>query len=142
MVIRMNNQSRQTGFTLIELVIAMVILAILVALAMPSYQAYVLRSHRGEGVAALNALQLQQEKYRTYHNTYGALATVWSGSATTDNGYYTLAVTNPTATGFVATATAQGNQVNDSQSGTSCSTLTLTVSGLNTTYTPAPCWAR
>ena len=37
------------GFTLVELIVAMVILAILAAIAIPSYSSYVLKSHRTGG---------------------------------------------------------------------------------------------
>lgn len=130
------------GFTLIELIIAVAVLAIITMIAVPSYTSYILRSHRAEGTAALNAIQLQQEKYRTYHNTYGTLGDVWGGVTTTENGYYNLAITGNSATGYTSTATAQGNQANDMQSGVSCTTLTLTVNGLNTSYEPTTCWSR
>lgn len=130
------------GFTLIELLIVMAILAIIVAIGIPSYRSYILRSHRAEGVATLNSIQLQQEKYRTYHNTYSTLADVWNGVSSTENGYYSLAVNNPTTSGYSLTATAQGDQANDRQSGVSCAVLTLTVNGLNTSYSPIECWGR
>jgi type IV pilus assembly protein PilE len=138
----MNGLRDKFGFTLLELLVVVAIIGILAAFAYPSYMAYILRSRRTEGVATLSSIQLQQEKYRTYNATYGSLASVWNGVTTTDNGYYNLAISNGTATGYTATATAQGNQANDSQAGVSCSVLTLTVNGLNTTQTPAACWAR
>lgn len=138
----MNNSYSKSGFTLIELLIVIAILAIIVSVAIPSYRSYVLRSHRAEGVATLNSIQLQQEKYRTYHNTYSTLANVWNGVSSTENGYYALAVDNPTTSGYSLTATAQGDQANDRQSGVSCAVLTLTVNGLNTSYSPTECWGR
>ncbi len=130
------------GFTLIEIAIVLVIIGILTIIALPSYFSYQLKARRTEGINTLNSIQLQQEKYRTFNTSYGTLAQAWAGVATTANGYYTLAITNPSATGYTLTATAQGSQANDSQSGTACNTLTLTVNGLNATRTPAVCWGQ
>lgn len=47
----MSKQHRQTGFTLIELMIVIAIIAILAAIAIPAYQDYLVRSQITEGVA-------------------------------------------------------------------------------------------
>lgn len=136
------NTKRQTGFSLLEIVFALAIIGILAGIAIPSYYSYQLRAHRSEGVNTLNNIQLVQEKYRTHNTTYGTLAQVWGGVTTTSSGYYTLALTNNTSTGYTITATAQGDQADDAQSGTSCAVLTLVVNGISTTRTPAACWNR
>ncbi|QMT59544.1 type IV pilin protein [Legionella sp. PC997] len=138
----MDNLKNKMGFSLMELVIALAIIAILVMISMPSYFNYVMRSRRTEGINTLNSIQLEEEKYRGQNPTYGTLADVWNGVTTTDNNYYSLSATNNTATGYTLTATAQGAQANDTQNGVSCSTLTLTVNGLNTTRTPQACWSQ
>lgn len=58
------------GFTLIELMITLFILAILAAIAFPSYQESVLKARRTEGRAALMKAMLQQERYYSLHTTY------------------------------------------------------------------------
>lgn len=132
----------EKGFSLTEILFALVIVGILLAIAIPSYYQYQLRAHRSEGVNALNNIQLQQEKYRLSNTSYGTLAQVWGGVTSTANGYYALAASNIGTTGYTLTATAQGDQAADTQSGTSCLVLTLTVNGLSTTRTPAACWNR
>lgn len=130
------------GFTLIELLIGIVIIGILVSLALPSYTQYVRRTHRIDGVATLNNIQLAQEKFRMTNTTYGTLAQVWGGVTTSPDGYYTLGVSGVSSTGYTLTATAVGDQANDAQAGVSCSVLTLVTNGINATRTPQQCWSR
>lgn len=54
---------RSSGFTLIELMITLVVVAILVAIALPSYQAYVIRGVRSAGQQFLADLAQRQEQY-------------------------------------------------------------------------------
>lgn len=58
------------GFTIIELMITLMILAILAAIAFPSYQESVLKAKRTEGRAALMKTMQQQERYYSLHTTY------------------------------------------------------------------------
>lgn len=54
---------RSHGFTLLEIMIVLTIIAILVTLAYPSYQQYVLRSYRAEGITTLLELASRQEQW-------------------------------------------------------------------------------
>jgi len=58
--------------TLIELAIALVVLAILASLAMPSWQAQVHRTRRSDAIVALAQLQQAQERWRSQRPTYAA----------------------------------------------------------------------
>lgn len=138
----MGKKTGRKGFTLIELLITLAVIGILAVIAVPSYFSYQMRARRVEGIATINSIQLKEEKYRTYNTTYGTLGQVWGGVTTTTNGYYSLAISNQTATGYTITAIAQGSQANDKQAGTACPVLTLTVSGLTTTRAPAACWSQ
>ncbi len=130
----------RSGFTLMELVITVAIVAILAAIAIPTFSNYLLKSHRSDAYSALLKMQLAEERYRATSNTYGTLAQVWNGVTTSDNGKYTLAISNVSATTYTLTATAVGSQTSDSEDGTSCSTLTITYSAGVDTKTPAACW--
>ncbi len=61
---------RASGFTLMELMIALAVVAILVAIAYPSYVESIRKSRRTEAKTALLDLAARQERYFTTHNAY------------------------------------------------------------------------
>lgn len=139
-------KSGNGGFTLIELMIAVAIVAILAKVAYPSFQSMILKSHRADGQGALQALQLAQEKYRVNNTSYsGALTDSTfarvcpsSGNCYSPNGYYQMTVSGTSATGYTLTATAVGTQAND----TSCATMTIVQDATSITYSPTACWSK
>jgi len=62
--------NRQNGFTLIELMIVVVIIGILAAFAIPSYQKHVRRTICEDAKATLLAAAGALERYRAQHNHY------------------------------------------------------------------------
>jgi type IV pilus assembly protein PilE len=138
---------RSTGFTLIELMITLVIVAILAAIAVPSYRNFVLRSHRTEATAALLRAAAAQEKFYLQNNTYtdnlgdvnglGLSDVDDTDTFTTENGWYTITVTNADVDGFALTADAEGDQAND----TDCTSFGLTSTGVKTASSDA-CWKK
>lgn len=70
------------GFTLIELMIVVAIVALLASVAYPAYTSAILKGKRAEGRAALAELIQQQERYMTQRNCYLGFATTPSGTAT------------------------------------------------------------
>jgi type IV pilus assembly protein PilE len=74
-----NHNSFATGFSLIELMIALAIVGILSAIAYPAYVTYIEKGKRTECRAGLLKSMQQEERYFTQYNTY---ATFTAGTAT------------------------------------------------------------
>lgn len=60
----------QQGFTLIELMIALVIVGILISIAVSNYQEYVERSRRAKAIADIAQISMALERYRTIAGTF------------------------------------------------------------------------
>lgn len=121
------------GYTLLELMIVVAVIALLLSLALPSFQEQIRKARRGDAQGALTGLSVAVERYYTIQSpsTYvGALTTggspVFPSEAPLDGNkkYYDLAVTSQTVSAYSLTAAPKG-----AQSGDKCGTLTLTSSG-------------
>lgn len=95
-------QNRHGGFTLIELMIVVAVVAILSAIAFPSYQSFVLKGRRAEARTALLELMQQQERFMTQRGTYQDFSTTAAGVTTPAS----AATTFKTFTGDNGTAPA------------------------------------
>ena len=109
------------GFSLIELMIAMVIVGILATIMLPSYRQYVTESRRSEGVAMLLNVMQQQERYYTemlrYANDLADLGFDTTNPVASENGSYHIQVaqcgSDPYERCVKLTAVAQGEQAAD-----------------------------
>ena len=142
----------QTGFTLVELMIVVVIAAILVAIAVPAYTSQLQKSRRTDARNALLDIAAREERFLSVSNSYSAVTTdvgyggAWPQKVT--NNYYTVtvAVPDPNYVGngpsFIVTATPAGIQASD----TACATFTVTQIGKQSAFTSAnvdnstTCW--
>lgn len=120
------------GFTLVELIIAVVIVAILAMVALPTYRQYVSKSRRADAYAALATVQQAQERWRANKPGYAAALEDLSLPANADAKHYDIAIQNASATGYTLTATprAAGLQMADSD----CSRMSITMKGGTAKY--------
>lgn len=128
------------GITMLELVVTIALVGILATIAVSSYSTQVRKGRRIDAIETMLAISLAQERYRSSNTTYGSLAQVWNGVSTTSEGYYTIAISNVGASTYTITATAVGDQANDTTGGSSCATLTLALANGAITNSPAACW--
>ena len=143
------------GFTLVELMIVVAIMAVLAALAWPSLQSAVQKSRRADAMSALASIMQAQERWRANRPQYQATLAdlVGASDAQSPDGHYDLSLVDGTvtATGYTAQATAHSNsaQTADAQ----CRSLQVVVAAGRITYrslnsgaganlAPDPCWVR
>jgi len=137
----MMSMHRQRGITLIELIVAMVVVAILAAVAIPTYRQQLIRTNRSNAKTALLSTAQNLERCFTRTNTYvGCVAMPFT---TAEGNYQISEVAAATATTFNLRAVPQGTQANDAQ----CATFTLNQANVRTVTgslaaTPAQCWGR
>jgi len=128
------------GFTFVELMITLSIVAILTIIAFANYSSSVRQGRRSDAFDAFNGISLAEERYRSSNTTYGTLAQVWGGTTTSAGGYYTLSISNVSATSYTITATANSAQANDKEGSTTCSPLSFAYSNGAITKSPSVCW--
>lgn len=136
---------RASGITLIELLVAVAIVAILAAVAYPSYQQQVRRSNRAEGKIALEetaqALEKCFTRYLSYNSANCATAGQFDdgGGFNTPNGRYRVTAVLG-STSFTLQATPLASQLADAR----CMSLVLNETGQRTisggSGTAAECW--
>ena len=118
------------GFTLIELMIVVAIIAILASIAIPSYRDYIIRGHLAEATSTLASYQAKMERYYQDNRTYADAAPFTSpcgagepdtrkvgefqiscgANAPTLNGYTVLAQGTGSMSQFALTINERGDQ--------------------------------
>lgn len=140
------SKPQHLGFTLTELMIVVAVIAVLAAIAFPSYRNQVQKSKRTDAKTSLLDLAGRQERYFTTNNAYTIIPANlgYSGafpvsvpSSTTFN--YSITVTAAAGSTYTATATPNGDQVNDT-----CGTYSINEQGVqgnsNATTASDQCW--
>ena len=147
------------GFTLIELMIAVAIIAIIVAVAIPSYSAYVTKSRRSDAKVSLMTVSQLQETYFADNNKYAVgIGTAALGSLKAENeqlkkeggvyysieGFYKIDFVTANANYYLIKATPVEPQLSDEISLGQCHTYLLDSRGKktvqNATLSAQDCW--
>ena len=132
---------KAAGFTLIELMITIVVVAILAAIAVPSYIQYIQRGKITEATSSLSDLRLRAEKWFADNRTYVGFNQVIQGAK-----YFTYACDDGaggavSATAYRCVATGVGGvtgfQYTINESNVRTSTFTSPATGWNDSTT---CW--
>ena len=134
------SRNAQRGFSLIELMIVVAIVAIISAIAYPSYDRYVIKTKRSVAQNALLQVADRQQQFFMDNKRFAADITNLGFPANPyvvdDNGTstvasdadaaYSLSLSNVTATTWTATATPLNSQLSRD---TYCGSLTITQTG-------------
>ena len=128
--------ANRTGFSLIEVMVALVIVAITATYAVASYRRYIVRSYRLDAIQGLLAAAAEQERFHLAHGRYSDRLNASSGDeppgllvpSITPHRRYELAVELADAGAFrlVAAPLANGGQAGD----TECRRFSIDESGL------------
>lgn len=103
---RRQRNHAQRGFTLMELMIAVVVVAIITAIALPSYRDYVTRGKISEATSSLADMRVKLEQYFQDNRTYvGACAAGTAAPLPTATRYFSFTCPTLTDTAFTVTAT-------------------------------------
>ena len=117
---------KKNGFSLIELMIAVTIVAILAAIAVPSYSAYVRRANRSDATRTLSFIGQALERCYSQSFTYAACPQALPGTNPSAQGYYNVTLAVLSATTFNITAVPLTNpQLGDAQ----CTSFTVDQTG-------------
>jgi type IV pilus assembly protein PilE len=128
-----STQKHQSGFTLIEIMIVVVIVAILASIALPVYQDYVIRGNRAEGRAAIATVAQQLERCFTRTNSYNDDDCNFA-TGNTESGLYSVAIDPHTATTYTITASPAGFTDDE------CGDLSLQHNGTRGSNDNDVCW--
>ncbi len=104
---RQNHHRRQTGITLVELLLVVVIAAVMAAIAIPSYSKYLTRAKNSQAMKDIAELALAIDRYYTKNSTYPATLADLDGSLPTTDpwgnayGYLPIDIDPPPVPGAI-----------------------------------------
>jgi type IV pilus assembly protein PilE len=126
---------RARGFTLVEVITALVVVAVLMAVAVPMWRVHLLRVRRADAITALIAVQNAEDKYFGRNARYAAGAQFTTAEpeglglrSRSDHGYYDLEVQS--SDGLAFTGTARANDESGQSADTRCAQLSIDQNGI------------
>ena len=133
---RHTSKAAQAGFTLIELMVVIAIVAILIGIALPAYQDHVIRGHRAAAKSEMLEIATRQQQFLLANRAYTSNLSQLGGYALPADvaAHYTAAVAlgGGAVPSYTLTFTAIGRQAGDGN-------LTVNSEGVKT---PADKWTR
>ena len=140
-----DSSRRAVGFTLIELMITVAVIAILAAIAMPSYQEYVRRGRLADAQSFMQDVVARQQHFLLDRRAYAVSITDPPASnglgltlPTNVSSYYTVTIATDNTTSppsFVVTGAPSGTQASQK-----CGTLTIDQRGVKAATGTGTCW--
>jgi type IV pilus assembly protein PilE len=130
---------RHTGFTLIEVMIVVAIIAILSAIAVPNYSEYVTRSRITDGIAGLAGMRVKMEQYFQDNRTYVAACTPTSIAPLPSANYFDFTCSNLSGDTYTVTATGTSTGPMDGFVYTLNQANTRTTTGVKTGWSNGNC---
>lgn len=134
------NQLSQRGVTLIELMVALTVIGILTAIALPSYREQVNKGNRAEARALMYEVLQKEERYYSDNGRYTSnLVTLgYASPLNTQHGSHAITL----AVGVTGVITSSVNVVAAAANDSKCATLTLAnnQSTSATGLAPTTCW--
>lgn len=140
-----NSMHRQTGFTLVELMIVVAIIAILSSIALPAYSDYVKRSRITEAVSGLSDSRARAEQYFQDNRSYAGACAVNVNSTSDiladDSASFDFRCSAaPTATTYSLSATGKGPMAGFTYTVDQANARATTVTGVARWSGNAGCW--
>lgn len=124
------------GLTLLEVMVAVAIVGILAAVAMPGYGVHLMKSRRAEAQAYLQTVAVREQQFLLDTRSFAALDGIGVTVPTNVTAYYTLSLSTsagPPPT-YTLTATPKLKQVDDA-----CGTLSIDQAGTKSAA-KSGCW--
>lgn len=144
----LSQQSRWPGWTLSELLISLALMAVLAAVALPTFEAQQRQARRTDAQSALQQLQLDQARWRASQAAFASdLSSLGWSSDKSPARHYQISIEDASANGYTLVATPIGAQAADS----ACKPMRLQLqhtatvvlsSGMSTSTDPARCWRQ
>lgn len=122
----------QRGFTLLELMITVVIVAILGSIAYPSYTDYILRGKISEALQGLADARVKQEQFFLDNRTYGPDEDTCGATLPADTKHWDFSCSDVSSNGYTVSATGK------TSGGTAGFTYTIDQSNARSTKVNSP----